>query len=84
MRLEWIFCMQLIMSVCMIFVLYKLIEMKKKIDHVTKEVMDYILYIMEEEESPKNESIVIKERFENGKEEVQNQLIQAVLGEYFP
>ncbi len=84
-RLEWLFLMQIAMGILMIVFLQKQMQMKKQVDEITKEVMNYISYItedMEEEvlqESTKEEKIRRKE-----KEEAQNRLIQAVLREYFP
>lgn len=83
-RLEWLFFMQVIMGVLMIILLQKLTQMKKQVDEIIREVTSYISYITEAEqevqtEEKKNRRVVIK-----GKEEEQNRLIQAVLGEYFP
>lgn len=83
-RLEWLFFMQVIMGIFMIVLLQKLTQMKKQVDEIIREVTSYISYITEAEqevqaEEKKNRRVVIK-----GKEEEQNRLIQAVLGEYFP
>ena len=91
-RLEWFFLMQLVMGILMIIFLQKLTQMKKQVDKITKEVMNYISYITEdmEEEILQDTSLARKEKSlgkELGKkeqEEAQNRLIQAVLGEYFP
>ena len=85
MRLEWIFFMQLFMGVFMLIFLRRLTEMKKQIDSITKEVTNYISYITEEMEIlPEEEIQVTKGNAIKEKEEAQNRLIQAVLGEYFP
>ena len=76
-RLEWLFLMQFLMGIMMFVLLQKITQMKKQVDEIIREVKDYVSYITESEET-----IKIEER--TGKEAVQNQLIQAVLGEYFP
>lgn len=62
-RLEWVFLMQLAMGIIMIIFLQKLTQMKKQVDEVTREVMNYISYITEdmEEELSKNDDFVLKE-----------------------
>lgn len=91
-RLEWLFLMQLALGVLMIVFLQKLTQMKKQVDEITREVMNYISYITEdmEEESfsvkkeQQREEKNTKTMTRKEKEEAQNRLIQAVLGEYFP
>ena len=78
MRLEWIFLAQLLTGLLMLFFLRKLMEIKREMDRITKEVTNYVSYITEDT----NEIMKIEEKKE--KEEAQNRLIQAVLGEYFP
>lgn len=94
-RLEWLFLMQIAMGVLMIIFLRKLTQMKKQVDEVTKEVMNYISYITEDMEEEniqepisvkkenKNEEKYVKSLSKKEKDEAQNRLIQAVLGEYF-
>ena len=63
----------------------KLMEIKKQIDKITKEVTNYISYITEETEAEfVEEEQVHKWERAKEKEEVQNRLIQEVLSEYFP
>lgn len=95
-RIEWLFLMQLGLGVLMLVFLRKLMQMKKQVDEITKEVTNYISYITEElEEEPvaeeflekkeqKTEKTVPKVTSKKEREMAQNQLIQAVLGEYFP
>lgn len=69
----------------MIVFLQKLTQMKKQVDEITKEVTNYISYItedMEEKDSLEGEK-VLANMDKREKEEAQNRLIQAVLGEYF-
>ena len=71
----------------MIVFLRKLSQMKKQVDRITKEVMQYISYVTEDLETENEvESMpnVTKIQAKKKQEEAQNRLIQAVLGEYFP
>lgn len=93
-RLEWLFLMQLIMGVLMIVFLQKLTQMKKQVDEITKEVMNYISYVTEDMEEDLQETFSTKKEHpreekspeimnQKEREDAQNRLIQAVLGEYF-
>lgn len=89
-RLEWLLFMQFFMGILMIVFLQKLTQMKKQVDDITKEVTAYISYITEEmneelEEYPKEKNIILNQNGmeKSKKDEDQNRLIQAVLGEYF-
>ena len=83
-HLEWLFLMQIVLGIGMIFILQKLIQMKKQMDAIKKEVSDYIFYVTEEEsENAKVETVFAKNTNFMG-ENAQNQLIQDVLSEYFP
>lgn len=95
MRLEWVFLMQFFIGILMIVFLQKLNEMKKQIDDITKEVMNYISYVTEDlegeisvdrgsENNSKRTTEIKKKNAKIEKEDAQNQLIQAILGEYFP
>ncbi|MBQ8518843.1 MAG: hypothetical protein IJ455_04440 [Agathobacter sp.] len=94
-RLEWLFLMQLAMGILMIVFLQKLIQMKKQVEEITKEVMNYISYVTEDieeelaESAREDKKVSVEKRSgkrlsQKEKEEAQNRLIQAVLGEYFP
>lgn len=92
-RFEWLFLMQIVMGILMIVFLQKLIQIKKQIDKIAKEVSNYITYItddMEDSEDVIEENLIkmrkTGEKSTNKKEEeeAQNRLIQAVLREYFP
>lgn len=89
-RLEWLLFMQFFMGILMIVFLQKLTQMKKQVDDITKEVTAYISYITEEmneelEEYPQEKNIILDQNGmeKSKKDEDQNRLIQAVLGEYF-
>lgn len=83
MRLEWLFLMQIVMGILMIVFLQKLIQIKKQMDKIVKEVSDYITYITDEMEVSDG---FMEEKSTEKKEEdeAKNRLIQAVLKEYFP
>ena len=92
-RFEGLFLMQIVMGILMIVFLQKLIQIKKQIDKIVKEVSNYITYITDDMKDSENviEENLIKMRKtgENStnkkeEEEAQNRLIQAVLREYFP
>lgn len=82
-RLEWLFFIQLVMGILMLLFLRKLNQMKKQVDMVTKEVMNYISYVTEDIEKEKDEEKLPQKHTKKEDEEAQNRLIQAVLGEYF-
>ena len=85
-RLEWVFLMQVFMGIVMLIFLQKLVQMKRQIDEVSKEILQYISYVTEDveqefqEEERTQESKKVSKK---DKEYEQNSLIQAVLGEYF-
>lgn len=95
-RLEWLLFMQIGMGILMIILLQKLIQMKKQVDEIMQEVTNYITFITENEEKSASEDVFFEEQKSNIKqnsmksrsvkelESVQNQLIQAVLGDFFP
>lgn len=85
-RLEWVFLMQVFMGIVMIIFLQKLVQMKRQIDEVSKEILQYISYVTEdvEQEFQKEERAQESKKVsKKDKEYEQNSLIQAVLGEYF-
>jgi len=82
-RIELLFLMQCLQGILMLFFLHRINQLKKQVDSITKEVKAYLTFIEEEaelEELPKNQESMIK----ISKDERENHLIQAVLGEYFP
>ena len=86
-RLEWVFLMQLFMGIVMVIFLQKIVQIKRQIDDISKEVMRYISYVTEEAEQEFHENLQEeneKNRPKRGKDIEQNSLIQAVLGEFFP
>ncbi|MBR3812075.1 MAG: hypothetical protein IKJ16_07105 [Agathobacter sp.] len=92
-RLEWLLLMEVPMGVLMFIFLRKQIQMKKQLDHIVEEVLNYITYVteqsdeIEEKREEKKEKIFFEgEKRVNKKNDVdaQNRLIQAILKEYFP
>lgn len=92
-QLEVLFLMQLVIGILMVVFLQKLLQIKKQVDDIVREVKEYITFITEEEETDervlKNESDYMEKTerkfvLKENKEEAQTKLIQAVLGEYFP
>lgn len=92
-----LFATQILEGVLIILLLARLQGMKKQIDHIIKEVKGYIAFITEDadrdwedealngSENCKNEGVYSSERRSRRREEnIQSQLIQDVLQEYFP
>lgn len=85
--LELLFLMQSVMVGILIILLKKMIQMRKQVDDIVKEVSDYISFVTEEvqQEAPDRikEPQAIVRREKRNRDEEQNKLIQSVLGEYF-
>ena len=69
----------LAMGVLLIILLQKITILKKQTDDIIKEVKSYLDYVLEEPAETIQKSVD-----RASKEEQQNHIIQAVLGEYFP
>ena len=67
------------MGVLLIILLRKITILKKQTDDIIKEVKYYLDCVLEEPEELQQ-----KPQVRVSKEEQQNRIIQAVLGEYFP
>lgn len=82
------------MGILLIILLQKITILKKQTDDIVKEVKAYVAYVTEEtdEETAEPNTRLQKQVLPVGgkvqgmssKEEAQNHIIQAVLGEYFP
>ena len=84
---EWLFLMQVIMTILMIVFLLKLSQLKKQIDTITQEVMQYICYITDDialEKIQESTVNIPQKQPKKQQEEAQNRLIQAVLQDFFP
>ena len=97
MQFEILFVMQLVVCLLVLFLCRRIMQMRQQFDHVVKEVEGYIAFITEEEagvstthavqqkeESENYQSHHEKKETRSFKDDAQTQLIQAVLGEYFP
>ena len=86
MGLEFLFLIQIGIGIIMIISLQKITQLKTKVDDITKEVENYIAFLTEDvsEERIQTESKQRKISKSVQMEESKNQLIQAVLKEYFP
>ena len=71
-----------VMGILLIILLQKITILKKQTDEIVTEVKNYLEYVWEETEKTENAERCSTNR--SGKEEAQNRIIQAVLGEYFP
>lgn len=71
-----------VMGVLLIILLQKITILKKQTDDIVKEVKSYLECVLEDSGEAVSEE-VHKETFQ-AKEEQQNRIIQAVLGEFFP
>jgi len=95
-----LFAMQVLIGLFVVILLRKTMQIRKQVTHVVKEVEGYIAFITEETEEDEQVRDVVglqykreegvyqneqrKKKSELSKDDAQTQLIQAVLGEYFP
>lgn len=70
---------QVLLGVGVIALFQRMNQIKKQIDEITKEVKDYVSYIVEEDDKNDNQPAL-----KWNDDERQSSLIQAVLGEIFP
>lgn len=71
-----------VMGILLIILLQKITILKKQTDDIVKEVKSYLECVLEDSDEGPTEGLH-KENFQE-KEEQQNRIIQAVLGEFFP
>jgi len=96
-QLEILFFMQIGIGILLVFLLHKISQIKAQVDDIISEVKDYITFITEDTQDSEADTFDEKQDFHDekqffkdrsrkirDKEDVQTQLIQAVLGEYFP
>ena len=87
--------MQIMWGVGLLVLLQRLGGMKTQVDKVTKEVRNYISFVIDDEEGKETEGSLVNTYGEKissiqshatkvKSDEVQSSLIQAVLGEIFP
>lgn len=87
-RFEWLFLIQMIMGGLLILLLIKVMQMKKQVDDVVKEILSYISFVTEEQQEEMQENLetepkMLSRKKKENQDELQNKLIQSVLGEYF-
>lgn len=87
-RFEWLFLIQMIMGGLLILLLIKVMQMKKQVDDVVKEILSYISFVTEEPQEEMQENLetepkMLSRKKKENQDELQNKLIQSVLGEYF-
>ena len=92
-QLEWIFLLQAVMGLLMIVFLHKISRLQKQLDHIVKEVKQYVEFVTETDAAEGHEhgteeagmgKASARKMSKREKEAAQNRLIQSVLGEYFP
>lgn len=92
-QLEWVFLLQSLMGILMIVFLHKISRLQKQLDHIVKEVKQYVEFVTETDaaeshehgtEGQNGERVPARKMSKREQEEAQNRLIQSVLGEYFP
>lgn len=87
--------MQTMWGVGLLVLLQKMSGMKKQVDEVTKEVKNYISFVIEDEEGKELDNSLVNayeedtssiqsHKMKQKSDEAQSSLIQAVLGEFFP
>lgn len=76
-QLTFLLITQVLLGAAVLILLHKVGQMKAQVDEITKEVTDYISFIIEDEGMPQKEQIISAEGD-------QSSLIQSVLGEFFP
>ena len=74
---------QMILGIVIVVLIQKISKMRSQVDEITKEVKDYISFIIEDEE-PKTKAEEIKKTDTINGDEIHSSLIQAVLGDIFP
>lgn len=86
-RMDVLLLIQPVMGILMLIILHKVMQLKKQVNHIVKQVEDYVTYITSETEAEeqhqeqKKANILLKK--DEKVDEAQSRLIQAVLGEYF-
>lgn len=76
---------QVVLGAGLIVLLWKISKMKKQVDEITREVKDYISFVIEDENTYDEDLLLPKNYKKKQKsDEAQSSLIQAVLGEIFP
>ena len=82
-QIEWMVISQVALAVLILMTMYLLVQLKTQVDAITKEVTNYISFITEDEKELNHQESTIEKIRKTEREKAQDELIQAVLGEYF-
>ena len=82
-QLNFLLFIQVFLGMIIVILLHKVCKLKAQVDEITKEVKDYISFIIEDEDSSGIDSLKNPEDVKS-EEAMQSSLIQSVLGEFFP
>ena len=74
---------QVFLGIIILVLLHRVGKLKAQVDEITKEVKDYISFIIEDEDSSEADTPKDLRDVKSG-DAIQSSLIQSVLGEFFP
>jgi hypothetical protein len=74
---------QVFLGIIIAILLHKVGKLKAQVDEITREVKDYISFIIEDEASAEADTPKVLNDIKSG-EAMQSSLIQSVLGDFFP
>ena len=74
---------QVFLGIIIAILLHKVGKLKAQVDEITREVKDYISFIIEDEASAEADTPKVPNDIKSG-EAMQSSLIQSVLGDFFP
>lgn len=85
-QLNILLFIQMLLGIIIVILLHRVGKLKAQVDEITKEVKDYISFIIEDESSLEADTPTTSKASENIKngDAIQSSLIQSVLGEFFP
>ena len=82
-QLNLLLVIQVFLGMIIVILLHKVGKLKVQVDEITKEVKDYISFIIEDEASSETDTQKNPGDVKSG-DAMQSSLIQSVLGEFFP
>lgn len=82
-QLNLLLVIQVFLGMIIVLLLHKVCKLKVQVDEITKEVKDYISFIIEDEASSETDTPKNPGDVKSG-DAMQSSLIQSVLGEFFP
>lgn len=85
-QLNLLLFIQVFLGMMIVVLLHRVGKLKAQVDEITKEVKDYISFIIEDEASSEADALNESMKPKEGKigDATQSSLIQSVLGEFFP